>query len=97
MAFNILTSDNANEDIEQAYLYYLITKKSPQSANNFYDELLSGFNSIAINPFYKLYHKNYRGFPMKKFPYIIFFEIDRNNINILAVFNTRQNTDKYPL
>ena len=99
MAFNILVSDNADNDIQLAYLYYLNTKKSPQSANNFYDELLNDFNAITLNPFYKIYHKNYRGFPMKKFPYIIFLEIDNalNNVNILSVFNTYQSTDKYPL
>ncbi|WP_354359720.1 type II toxin-antitoxin system RelE/ParE family toxin [Pedobacter sp. UYP30] len=42
--------------------------------------------------------ENFRGLPMKKFPYIIFYTIseEQKTIIIKAVFHTSQDTEKYP-
>ena len=44
------------------------------------------------------YYKNFRGLPLKKFPYIIFFQVDeiRKLISINAVFQGNQDIDKRP-
>ena len=54
--------------------------------------------SIATNPFFQIRYKDYHGLPVKIFPYIIlYFKDDKEKIVfILSVFNTSQNTNKYP-
>ena len=84
--------------------------KDAQKAIDYYDEQLIGlgekFNitinkhisTLANNPFYQLRYKDYRALPIKKFPYLILFYIDEtyDTIYIVAVFHTKQNTNKLP-
>jgi hypothetical protein len=54
--------------------------------------------SIAKNPFYQIRYKDYRAFPIIKFPYVIIFYINENTDTeyISAVFNAKQNPKKLP-
>ena len=56
------------------------------------------FGSLTKNPFFQIRYKDYHGFPIQKFPFIILYYIDEVNktIYILSVFNTSLNPTKYP-
>ncbi len=98
MAFDIQLSNTAQANIDEAYLFYLEQKQSPKAAAHFYQRVQEALEAVALNPYYKTYNKSYRGFPLIDFPYIIFYDVDQeaNAITVLAVFNTYQDTQKYP-
>jgi plasmid stabilization system protein ParE len=97
MPYNILIEPAAQVDIEKAYDYYFT--KGIHVADLFFDDLQHAYHVLAINPFYQFRTKNYRALPLKSFPFLIFFQVDQINLNvkILALFNTHQDTTKYPL
>jgi len=97
MTYTLIINPEAQQDIEQAYNYYS-NQVSTQVAELFYDDLQESYSALQINPFYQIRIKHYRAIPLKKFPYLLFFEIivDKNIVKILALFNTYQDTEKYP-
>ena len=56
------------------------------------------FKEILTTRYFKLFFEEFRGKPMKKFPFIIFYTVDETEkvIIIKAVFHTAQHPDKYP-
>jgi plasmid stabilization system protein ParE len=65
---------------------------------NFLNEIEEAFESLKENPFYQMKKDTYRSFPLKKFPFILFFEIVResDNVKILAVFHTSRSPANWP-
>ena len=51
---------------------------------------------IQSNPYIFQLENNYRNALLDIFPYLVIFEIDYQEIIILAVFNTHQNPTKKP-
>lgn len=96
MVFKILVSPIANSNIDEAIKYY---KTQPQSAaKSFRKKLLDAYKSLQLNPFFAVKYKNVRAIPLKKLPYLVLFDIDEKEqiVNILSVFCTHQNPEKYP-
>ena len=96
MSFKIIVSPIAQKDLETAYLYYK-NEANIKIAKKFLKAIKDVYKTLKLNPFYQLKTKDYRAYPIKKFPYIIVFQIDENlsTIVILSVFNTYQNPIKY--
>jgi toxin ParE1/3/4 len=96
MAFRIIISDEAKIDIEHSYLYYQ-TKVNKKVAIQFFKEFKSSLHIISKNPFFKIWFENVHAKPMKKFPFLIFYVVDKdeNTIVIARVFHTSQNPEKY--
>jgi len=97
MAYTLIFDAEAYLDIEQAYNYYF-DQVSPNVAELFNNDLQDAFKALQINPFYQIRTKNYRALPLKKFPFLLFFEVfeQQPKVKILALFNTNQDTEKYP-
>lgn len=96
MEFSFKFLPIAEENIEDATAYY--AEISMKVLKSFNKQLDLSISRILINPFFQKRYKNVRAFPLKKFPYIIFYEVDENEkmIYILSVFCTHQNPVKYP-
>ena len=96
MAFKINISATATRNIDNAVEYY--KNVYPSSAKNFKKKLLEGFNVLKNNPYFLVKYGEVRAFPVKKFPYLLLFDIDEKDkiVNILSVFCTHQNPEKYP-
>jgi toxin ParE1/3/4 len=97
--FKLFIEPQASIDIEKSCQYYTSLPVDTQRlVDHFLDDVFDAFDIITKNPYFQVKHKNYRVFPLNKFPYIIFFTIDEDEktIKILALFNTAQNTTKYP-
>lgn len=97
MVFKVIIAKEAKIDIENSYLYYQ-TKVNKKVANNFLKEFKSSVYAISKNPFFKLWFDDFHAKPIKKYPFIIFYTIDKieNIILIARVFHTSQNPEKYP-
>lgn len=97
MAYKIRVSPVAKANVREAVAYYK-KKASLQVAQNFLKDYELTLKTIAQNPFFQVYYKDFRGLPLKKYPYIIFYQIDeeKNLISIKAVFQGNQDTGKRP-
>lgn len=96
MSYKIVIEPRAIADIQDAVDYYE-TKREDLGAY-FYQIVDEYIESIVKNPFFQIRYKDYHGLPVKIFPYIILYYIDENEktVYVLSVFNTSQNTTKYP-
>ena len=62
---------------------------------NFLDELEKFYNTLILNPkTYSYYEKPVREGHLKRFPYVVVYEIFENTIVIYSVFMAKQNPAK---
>lgn len=96
MAFKILVSPNAVNEIDNAIKYYKMYSQS--AAKSFKKRLLDAYKSLQTNPFFAIKYRKVRAIPLKKLPYLVLFDVDEEAqiVNILSVFCTHQNPEKYP-
>ena len=98
MTYKVIVEPAAQDDIDMAFEYYGKLTDDDTLIMNLYKDIELAYHALKINPFYQIRVKNYRGLPLKKFPYILFFEVleKQKIVKIIALFNTPQHPDKYP-
>jgi plasmid stabilization system protein ParE len=89
--FSLIISEKAEIQIEQAIFYYDLLSK--RVADNFIVELQICFNSIEKNPeMYQIIKNNFRQAPLKKFPYVVIYSIEKlQKVLVLSIFHTSRN------
>lgn len=93
MAFNILWSKKALLDIEDSLECY--SEINDTLPKRFYDNVLKNVLLLTKNPYlFQIKFDSFRELPLKKFPYVIVYEIIDNKVIIIAVFHTSKNPDK---
>lgn len=94
--YKIILSPNAELDILEAKAYF--KKQKDGLEKKFISDLKQSFLALRINPFYKIEAITVRSIPLKKFRYKVFFVIheDQKLVNVIAVFHTSLNPNKYP-
>lgn len=97
MNYNLIILHQAQAEIELSYLYYK-NKVSTQIVKKYISEIELAYKVLKKNPFFQVIKKNFRALPLKIIPFLIIFEVfeDIKTVKILSVFNTNQNTNKYP-
>ena len=95
MAFVIKIEPDARTDIQEGIEWY--NKQKQGLGKQFLDEVKKYFNQLAKNPNYEVRYKNVHCLPMKRFPFVIHFTIDRpaKTIVVRAVFHTSLNPKKW--
>lgn len=94
MAYNLITSPEAEIDIERAVEWYV--NISIELAQQFIIELKAAKNYIVNNPKkIQIRYKNTRVAFLKRFPYGIHYVFHKRTIVIVAVFNTAENPKKW--
>ena len=98
MNYKIIVSPIASKNIEDAIEYY-IKLSDKKVALNFLKDYKQTYKALQINPFYQFHDNNYRFLPFDKFPYIAFFIVDEPSKTVFlnAIFNTSQDSNKYPV
>ena len=90
--FKIELSDEAENDFNKSYEYY--AKESEKVADNFYKQVDNSLNKISKNPHaYPQAYKKVRKHVMKKFPFIIYYQIKQVVVRVIAVFHTSRNPE----
>lgn len=96
MKQNLIIKDKASEEIIEAYNWY--EKQRIGLGEELFEEINEAFFIILSQPelFQKTY-KSYRQFVLRKFPYVIVFEVENLDIIIYSFFHTKLNPEKkYP-
>jgi addiction module RelE/StbE family toxin len=90
--YNIELSDDAEKDFDKSYEYY--TSESEHIAEAFYNIVNKGFEKIGQNPMAnpKVY-KDIRKYLVKKFPFIIYYQVKELIIMVVAIFHTSRNPE----
>ncbi len=88
-------TDRAKIDIELAFAWY--EKQRIGLGFNFLDCIESAVKAIIENPdMYRVYYSNFRGCVIRRFPFLIFYTIENNEVVVHSVFDSRQDTNKRP-
>ena len=88
--FSIVVSDEAEIDFDKSYEYYF--EDSPKVANAFFKKINVSFEDIKQNPFaFPVAYKNVRKYVVKKFPFVIYYQIVNSSIKVIAIFHTSRN------
>ncbi len=95
MLFTILIDPRALKDIQEAINYF--DNQQVGLGARFEHELNEYLLVIKKNPFFRVRYDNVRCLPLKKFPFMIHFEVDEvtKKVVIRAVFHTSMNSDKW--
>jgi len=93
MKCSLEIKDEANLEIIEAYLYY--EEKRTGLGEEFLEHLESYFDRIKNNPKHFPQKRNpYREAFIKRFPFLIIYEIKKDIVIVYSVFNTWQNPQK---
>ena len=94
MPYSIKIAHAAERDIRKAFLLYEGQKED--LGNLFEENVYQGINNIQNNPLkFQIRYGSTRISFIGKFPYGIHFQINENEILILAVFHTSQDSEKW--
>lgn len=90
ISYTVVLQPGAGEDVDNAYEWYEYQQSGLGSL--FLNELESFYHKLEFNPqvFGKLTNR-YRQAVLKRFPYVIIFEIIRKEVHIYSVFHTSRN------
>ncbi len=88
--YNIELSDDAEEDFDLTYVYY--TSVSEKLANDFYEHIDKSLAKICRNPFtYPEVYRNIRKFVFTKFSFVIYYQVEKTTVKVIAIFYTSRN------
>lgn len=88
-------TERALTEIDLGILWYEEQKRGLGS--DFLDCVEVAVQNISLNPqIYQKRYSNFRGCPIRRFPFSIFYTIEDVEIIIHSVFDNRQNPQKRP-
>jgi plasmid stabilization system protein ParE len=91
--YSLVIKEEAVAEIEDSYYYY--EEQLPGLGELFKKFLDKTFNSIRKNPHgFNEISQNRRQAVIKKFPFVIIYEIFENTIVVFAVFHTSRNPEQ---
>jgi len=95
MVYPLDVKNEANLEIIEAYLYY--EEKRIGLGEEFLEHLDVYFERIRTNPkHFPQKRKPYREAFIKRFPFLVIYEITNTKVIVYSVFNTWQNPKKKP-
>ena len=88
MVYNYQLSEEAEWDVDEGYTWY--EQKQEGLGEEFLDSLDMAKQAILSNPTtYRIrYKKKIRAFVATRFPYLILYNVEGNNIDVISIFNT---------
>lgn len=94
MSFQLVLSDEAVLDIEDAFVWY--QKIEPNLSEAFEKELYQSIAQITRNPNnFQIKYKNVKVIYLKKFPYGIHYFINEKTILVIGVFHTSRSPKRW--
>ncbi|SMD46198.1 ParE toxin of type II toxin-antitoxin system, parDE [Aquiflexum balticum DSM 16537] len=95
MPYNYQLSEEAESDVYDSFLWY--EKQKEGLGEEFLEALDAAGKAITINPTtYRIRFKNkVRAFVVDRFPYLILYIVNGNDIDVISVFNTNQHPRRW--
>lgn len=95
MSFKIKIETDAKLDIQQAISWY--NKQQKGLGNKFYASLSKLIEGLKKTNQYEIRYDNVSCLPMKKFPFMIHFTVDKTKkiVSIRSVFHTSLNPENW--
>lgn len=91
---NLIILPEAEQDVAQAYMWY--EKQEMGLGEEFLRCVDACVQFIHRNPeMYQIAHKNYRRAIVRRFPYVVFYELSDITVTIYAVFHCSQDPKKW--
>lgn len=88
--FKIELSDEAENDFDSSYEYYF--DDSPKLAYTFFQRINISLENIRKAPSsFPVVHKNLRKYTVRKFPFVIYYQVEEFVIKVIAIFHTSRN------
>lgn len=92
MAYNLIISDNADNDVDSIIHYIAVKLCNPSAAASFVDRLSACYERLEENPMiYALTpHPIFHALGIRKAPiggYGVFFRVDGNDVHIIRVLS----------
>jgi len=85
----------AKDDLELAYVWY--ERQRNGLGADFLDCIESSIQSIRANPeIYQIYYASFHGCVVRRFPFVIFYTIESQEIVVHSIFDSRQDIEKRP-
>lgn len=97
MAYKVVVEPEAQQDIDLALDYYSSVTDDVNVLINLLDDIEQAYSALKINPFFQIRSKHYRALPLRKYPYLMFFEVleAERIVKVVSLFNTSQDPKKY--
>lgn len=97
MAYNVVVEPDAQKDIDDAFEYYSKATDDISVLIGLLSDIEQAYTALKTNPFFQIRTKHYRALPLKKYPYLLFFEVLEKEriVKVLAFFNTTQDHNKW--
>ncbi|MBA3985074.1 MAG: type II toxin-antitoxin system RelE/ParE family toxin [Flavobacteriales bacterium] len=93
MIYVLDIKEDANIEIVEAFIYY--DERRTGLGDEFLEHFDIYFERITANPKHLPQNrKPYREAFLKRFPYLVIYEVIKNKVVIYSVFNTWQNPEK---
>lgn len=90
--FSIEVSGDAEIDFDKSYEYYY--EDSSEVADTFFKRINISLEFVRQNPYsFPIVHKDVRKYTVKKFPFVIYYNIVDSVIRVIAVFHTSRNPE----
>lgn len=88
-------TDRAKEDLELAFLWY--EQQRVGLGHEFLNCVEAGIEGIISNPtLYRCHYGRFRGCVIRRFPFVIFYSIEPDELVIHSIFNSRQDPANRP-
>jgi plasmid stabilization system protein ParE len=88
--FSIELSDEAEIDFDKSYEYYY--KENPNIAKSFFNRINLSLENLKENPtIFPDVYKGLRKYVVKKFPFVIYYQIEGTVVKVVAIFHTSRN------
>ena len=91
--YALIIKPNAIDMAKEAYQWY--EEQQSGLGDSFMIELDSCYDKLEISPIsYTKIKKHFRHILLKKFPYVVIFEVINNDVIVYSVFHTSRNPRK---
>ncbi len=85
----------AKDDLELAYAWY--EKQRTGLGADFLGCIETSIQSITKNPeMYQVYYSSFHGCVVRRFPFLIFYTIETQEVVVHSIFDSRQDIEKRP-
>lgn len=96
MVYKVVVNVRAQKEIEEAINFYDLY--SDVAPIYFITALKNAYNSLELNPFYRIRYKNVRAIKLRRFPFNLYFSVNEEQglVTVLSCFNNKRNPKKKP-